>query len=60
LTSQGYLPINRMHTSSIIPLSMPWVAAIDASLEFLTLGRSLYILFYSWGIGWNPCLVCAS
>jgi hypothetical protein len=36
-----------MHTSSIIPLSMPWVAAIDASLEFLTLGRSLYILFYS-------------
>jgi hypothetical protein len=37
----------QMHTSSIIPLSMPWVAAIGASLEFLTLGMSLYILFYS-------------
>jgi hypothetical protein len=36
-----------MHTSSIIPLSMPRVAAIGASLEFLTLGMSLYILFYS-------------
>ncbi len=36
------------------------VAAIGASLEFLTLGMSLYILFYSWGIGWNTCLVCAS